>query len=186
MSAIARDPSLRVRPLVESRPPGSGWRSPEAVLLATNQPPLDLVAPAEVDLAPPTGREVVTTVVRTSWAIRPRRDLPDAGEWAAVLALAVVQALLAQRPIAQLNRWLADDVLSIVSLQQRRRQLESGRAVRPVAVRSVRVQHPAAEVAEASAHVTIGVRHGALAFRLDALGERWLCTALEFDPGMLR
>ena len=185
MSAIAHDPSLRVRPLVESRPPGSGWRSPEVVLLATNQPPLDLVAPAEVDLARPTGREVVTTVVRTRWAIRPRRDLPDAGEWAAVLALAVVQALLAQRPIAQLNRWLADDVLSIVSMQQRRR-LESGRAVRPVAVRSVRVQHPAAEVAEASAHVVVGVRHGALAFRLEALGERWLCTALEFDRGMLR
>ena len=159
MSAIAPDPAIRVRPLVESRPPGRGWHPPEAVLLITSQPRLDLMGPAAVDVAAPSGRDIARTVVQATWTVRPRRDLPDAGEWGAVLALAVVQTLLAQRPIAQLNRWLADDVLSLVSMQQRRRQ--TGQAVRSVAVRSVRVQHPAAEVAEACAHVVVDVRHSA-------------------------
>ena len=34
----------------------------------------------------------------------------------------MVEALLAQRPVAQLNRWLAEDVLADISLQQRRRR----------------------------------------------------------------
>jgi hypothetical protein len=60
------------------------------------------------------------------------------------LALALLQALLAQRPITQLNRWRAEDVLVAVSMQQRRRPGPS-RAVLPVVVRSVLVQHPSAE-----------------------------------------
>jgi hypothetical protein len=185
MPAIAPDAPVRIRPLVESRPPGRGWGPPETRLIAPDQPPLDLIAPAEVDPLP-NGGEVTSTLVRARWTVRPRRDLPDAREWGATLALAALQALLAQRPIAQLNRWLADDVLSMVSTHQRRRRTEPGQAVRPVLVRSVRVQHPGAEVAEVSAHVVVGVRDSALAFRLEALGERWLCTALEFDPRVLR
>jgi hypothetical protein len=93
--------------------------------------------------------------------------------------------MLAQRPLAQLNRWLADDVLSAVTMQQRRHRLHQGRVVRPVLVRSVRVQHPGAEAAEVSAHVVVGIRNSAVAFRLEALGDRWLCTALEFDSRLL-
>jgi hypothetical protein len=186
MSAIAPDPTILVRPLVESRPPGSSWRHPATGLVAPDQPPLDLVGPAETDLARPSARDVRATVVRARWTVRPRRDLPDAREWSAALALAVLQALLAQRPVAQLNRWLADDVLSRVSLQQRRRRTEPDRAVRRVLVQSVRVQHPGDEVAEVSAHLLVGIDHAAVALRLEALGERWLCTALEFDPRVLR
>jgi hypothetical protein len=186
VSAAPASHALRVRPLVESRPPGMGWRPHLTLPIAANQPPLDLTGPAEVQLAPPSGREVARTVVRARWTVRPRRDLPDAGEWGAALALAVLQALLAQRPIAQLNRWLADDVLSMVTMQQRRRRLQPGKAVRPVQVRSVRVQHPGAEVAELSAHVVVGACDTALACRLEAVGERWLCTALELDPRVLR
>jgi hypothetical protein len=127
------------------------------------------------------------TLVRAKWTVRPRSDLPDARQWGAALALAVLQALLAQRPIAQLNRWLADDVLSAVSLQQRRRRTEPGRAARQVVVRSVRVQHPvAAEVAEVSAHLLVGIEHTAVAFRLEARGDRWLCTAFELDVRAFR
>ena len=179
-------PALRVRPLVESRPPAIHWRPAAAWLAPPNQPPLDLTDPAEVDLARPRPTAVVSTAVRARWTVHPRPDLPDAGEWAAALALAVLQALLAQRPVAQLNRWLADDVLSVVSMQQRRRRIEPDRALRPVMVRSIRIQHPAAEVAEVSAHVVVGSRDTALAFRLEALGERWLCTALELDFRVLR
>jgi hypothetical protein len=179
-------PALRVRPLVESRPPAIPWRPAAAWPAPPDQPPLDLTGPAEVDLARPRPGAVASTVVRARWTVPPRPDLPDAGEWAAALALAVLQALVAQRPIAQLNRWLADDVLSMVSMQQRRRRLEPDRALRPVLVRSIRVQHPAAEVAEVSAHVVVGTRDTALGIRLEALGDRWLCTALELDLRVLR
>jgi Family of unknown function (DUF6459) len=180
-------PAWRVRPLVESRPPARGWRPPDTSLVAPDQPPLDLTDPVEADLAQPRGRAATSTVVRARWAARPRRGLPDACEWGAALALAVFQALLAQRPIAQLNRWLADDVLSAVSVQQRRRRTESGRAaVRSVVVRSVRVQHPGAEVAEVSVHLLVGIGHTAVALRLEARGDRWLCTAFELDLRVLR
>ena len=175
-----------VRPLLESRPPSRGWRPPEVSLIAPDQPPLDLTDPAAVNLGQPSGRAAGATVVQARWTVRPRPDLPDARQWGATLGLAVLQALLAQRPIAQLNRWLADDVLSAVSVQQRRRRTEPGRAVRPVVVRSVRVQHPSAEVAEVSAHLLVGTGHVAVALRLEAMGDRWLCTALELDPRSLR
>ena len=186
MPTVAPDPAVRVRPLVESRPPGRSWRAVETSLVGPDQPRLDLTASAEPDLMRPSGREAMSTVVRARWTARPRADLPDAGEWAAALALAVFQALLAQRPIAQLNRWLADDVLSAVSVQQRRRRTEPDRAVRSVVVRSVRVQHPGAEVAEVSTHMVVGNGHTAAALRLEAVGDRWLCTAFELDLRVLR
>jgi hypothetical protein len=184
LPAVSPEPPVRVRPLVESRPPGRSWRVAETSVVGPDQPRLDLIGTAE--LARPSGREAMSTVVRARWTVRPRPGLPDAGEWAAALALAVFQALLAQRPIAQLNRWLADDVLSAVSVQQRRRRTATGRAVRPVVVRSVRVQHPGAEVAEVSTHVVVGKGHTAAALRLEAVGDRWLCTAFELDLRVLR
>ena len=82
-------------------------------------------------------------MVRARWTARPRSGLPDAGEWSASLVVAVVQALFAQRPIAQLNRWLADDVLCAVARQQRQYRSAPARTVVRVGLRSVRVQHPA-------------------------------------------
>jgi hypothetical protein len=179
--------AVRVRPLRESRPPATGWRSPETRLVSPDQPPLSLIDPPEVDFARPSGRAATSTVVRARWTVRPRRGLPDACEWGAALALAVFQVLLAQRPVAQLNRWLADDVLSAVSVQQRRRRSDPGRAaVRSVVVRSVRVQHPGADVAEVSVHLLVGTSHTAVALRLEAVGNRWLGTAFELDRRALR
>jgi hypothetical protein len=95
------------------------------------------------------------------------------------LALAIIQALLGQRSVAQLNRWMVEEVLAAISLSQRRNLKMRGRIAVPTALRSVRVQHPGPEIAEVSAHVAIGKRSVAMAFRLEALGDRWLCTALE-------
>jgi hypothetical protein len=53
-------------------------------------------------------------------------------------------------------------------------------------VRSVRVQHPDAEIAEVSAHLLVGTSHTAAALRLEAVGNRWLCTAFELDLRALR
>lgn len=125
------------------------------------------------------------STVKARWAARPRPGLPDAQEWSTTLALAVIQALVGQRPVSQLNRWVVEEVLAAISISQRRSLSLHGRTAVPTVLRSLRVQHPDPEVAEVSAHVAIGKRSAAMAFRLEALGDRWLCTALELGtrPG---
>ncbi len=168
-----------VRWLIESRPPSLTWLRP--TLPPSNQPPLDL-SDHEIDRAEITrlnDRGVRVSTVKARWAARPRRGLPDAQQWSSALALAVIQTLLGQRSVAQLNRWVAEDVLASIGMYQRRSLRVNGRIAVPAALRSVRIQHPDPEVAEVSAHVAFGKRSAAMAFRLEALGDRWLCTALE-------
>jgi hypothetical protein len=168
-----------VRWLIESRPPSLTWARPSPQ--PSNQPPLDLID-HKFDHADDTAanhRGVRVSTVKARWAARPRPGLPDAQEWSTTLALAVIQALVGRRPVAQLNRWVVDEVLMAINIYQRRSLSRHGRIAVPTALRSVRVQHPDPEVAEVSAHVVIGRRSAAMAFRLEALGERWLCTALE-------
>jgi hypothetical protein len=164
--------------LIESRPPSLTWARPSPPQL--NQPQLDLIdqEPVHAEPAAANDRGVRMSTVKARWAARPRRGLPNAQEWSAKLALAITQTLTGQRPVAQLNRWVVDEVLTAISMYQRRSLQTHGR-IAPAALRSVRVQHPDPEVAEVSAHVVIGKRSAAMAFRLEALGDRWLCTALE-------
>jgi Family of unknown function (DUF6459) len=172
--------------LIESRPPSLTWSRPSPQ--QSNQPPLDLID-HEFDPADDTAanhRGVQVSTVKARWAARPRRGLPDAQEWSTTLALAVIQAMVGRRPIAQLNRWVAEEVLVAISIHQRRSLSLHGRIAVPTALRSVRVQHPDPEVAEVSAHLVIGKRSAAMAFRLEALGDRWLCTALDLGARMER
>jgi Family of unknown function (DUF6459) len=168
-----------IQRLIESRPPSLTWARPARP--QPNQPPLDLVDHERdyAEAAAPNHRAVRATTVKAHWAARPRPGLPDAQEWSAMLALAIIQALTGQRPAAQLNRWIADEVLAAISMYQRRSLRMPGRIAAPAALRSVRVQHPGPEVAEVAVHAVIGKRSAAMAFRLEALGDRWLCTALE-------
>jgi Family of unknown function (DUF6459) len=165
--------------LIESRPPGLAWSRPTRV--EPNQPPLDLVDHEEGPpaVAAPNGQALRVSTVRAQWAARPRPGLPDPQRWSATLALAIVQAVLGQRSVSQLNRWVVDEVLVAINMYQRRSLALHGRIAIPAAVRSVRIQHPDPGVAEVAAHLAIGKRSAAIAFRLEALGERWLCTALE-------
>jgi hypothetical protein len=43
-------------------------------------------------------------MVKARWAAKQRPELPDAREWSTTLALALIQALLGQRPVAQATR----------------------------------------------------------------------------------
>ncbi len=178
-------PSTLVRPLVESRPPGVAWTPTEVPVRVVHQPTLDL-GPVDPDVrqqprVPDSAVEV--TVVRSRWCARPNPALPDARTWSVSLAQALVEALHALRPIAQLNRWVAEDVLAAVFLHQRRRRRAGpGRAASPPVLRSVRLQHPRPDVTEVSAHVMVAGRSVAMAFRLEAAGDRWLCTALVLAP----
>jgi hypothetical protein len=169
----------RVQWLIDSRPPSLTWARPSPP--QRNQPQLDLIDQETRYAAPTAGndRGVRISTVKARWAARPRRGLPDAQNWSAKLALAITQTLVGERPAAQLNRWVVDEVLAAISMYQRRSLGMHGRIAMPTALRSVRVQHPDPEVAEVSAHLVIGKRSAAMAFRLEALGDRWLCTALE-------
>ncbi len=182
-------PDVRVRPLMESRPPCRTWQPTLLAATQLNQPPLDWSSgpfaqrPDQPDQAVrPDHLGVHVTLVRARWCARQDPRLPDARGWSTSLALALVEALHGHRPIAQLNRWVEDDVLAAISLYRRRRRADPRRVATPPALRSVRLQHPAAQVAEVSAHLSIGRRSVAIAFRLEAAGERWLCTAAEFGP----
>jgi Family of unknown function (DUF6459) len=186
MSTPTHVPVRSVRPLVESRPRAVSWEPVPIRTVPPDQPALDLAEPEMIDLTRPRPPGVRSTVVRARWTARPRPDLPDAAVWSASLVVALVQALLAQRPIAQLNRWLADDVLAAVSRQARQHRSAPSRTAVRVGLQSVRVQHPHPAAAEVAARILVGGTTTALALRLDALGDRWLCTALELDPRMLR
>ena len=172
--------------LIESRPPGLTWSRPAP--LPPNQPPLDLTdhEPDVAEAAGPDHRGIRVSMVKARWAAKQRRGLPDAREWSTTLALALTQSLVGLRPVAQLNRWVAEEVLVAISIHQRRSLSQHGRIAVPTALRSVRVQHPDPEVAEVSAHLVIGKRSAAMAFRLEAWGDRWLCTALELGTRMER
>ena len=181
MSTTTTSRTSYVQWLIESRPPSLTWSrsSPPQ----PNQPPLDLTDQDVNDAAAAVldHRGVRVSLVKAGWAATQRPGLPDAREWSTTLALALIQALLGQRPVSQLNRWVVDEVLVAISTYQRRSLALHGRTAIPAAVRSVRVQHPDPGVAEVAAHVALGRRSAAMAFRLEALGDRWLCTALELS-----
>ena len=171
-----------VRLLPESRPAETSWPRP-AIGDPVGQPPLDLHSGID-DTQPPPSRAagVQLTRVRARWTCPPRPGLPDAAAWSATLVPALLQAMLAQRPASQLTRWVAEDVLTAVTLHERRRRADRGRRAIPVTLRSVRVQHPQPDAAEVSVQVVVGQRWVPVALRLEALGARWLCTALELGP----
>jgi Family of unknown function (DUF6459) len=183
-TTVALPGSHTVHWLIESRPPSVSCSRPAPP--QSNQPPLDFAdqEPDHVEAAARNDRGVRVSMVKARWAARPRAGLPDAREWSAALALAVIQTLLGQRPVAQLNRWVVEEVLGAISIYQRRSLSQHGRIAVPAALRSIRIQHPDPEVAEVSAHMAIGQRSVAMAFRLEALGDRWLCTALELGLRM--
>src|SRR4029453_17507714 len=165
--------------LIESRPPSVSWTRPTPP--QSNQPTLEFAdhEPDHVEATEPNDRGVRLSTVNARWAARPRPGLPDARKGSTALALALIQTLLGQRAVSQLNRWVVDEVLVAISVYQRRSLALHGRIAIPTVVRSVRVQHPDPGGAEVAAHVAIGKRSAAMAFRLEALGDRWLCTALE-------
>jgi hypothetical protein len=43
-------------------------------------------------------------MVKAHWAAKQRPELPDAREWSTTLALALIQAMLGQRPVAHAIR----------------------------------------------------------------------------------
>ncbi len=99
-------------------------------------------------------------------------------------ASAVVEVMGGDRGPSQLLRWTTERVYA--DLQRRAsllgRTTPGDRRVRRLRsqVRSVHVFCPSAEAAEISVHVRHGERSRAIAARIELVGGRWCCTALQF------
>lgn len=157
-----------VSPLTESRPRPQRWQAAPLVLVRPGQPALDLWPDVAVTEAVPEPR-----------SSPPLPGLPDARTWSVALATRVLEVLAGRRSPAQLVRWANEDVLAGLG--------EGPRHPDPVALaarlQSVRLQHPRPGAVEVAVHARSGARSLAWAFRLEAQGDRWLCTALDLGPG---
>lgn len=157
-----------VTPVVESRP--QPWRWCAAARPQPAQPALDLRAAGDpyVEVSAVDAGDLATP------------GLPDAGAWSVALAVSVLEVLAGRRSPAQLSRWVEEDVLTALTGRLPRRRPGPGAGA--PALRSVRVQHPGPGVAEVTVHGRLGERPAPVALRLEARGDRWLCTALELGP----
>lgn len=185
MSTTLIDPQSlrpRVRLASDARPPALTWARP-AQSAAQDQPALTFQPEAADRDAPPrpTGHRVCVVPALPENA--PPASLPDPRSWSASLALALAETLQGRRPVGQLSRWVDEPVLATVTVSLRRRRTATGGAsVAPARLRSVHLQFPRSTTVEASAHVQLAAHSTALAFRLEAWCDRWLCTALELGP----
>jgi hypothetical protein len=99
--------------------------------------------------------------------------------WAGRIAGALVEVLQGRRPLGQLNRWLDAPVLARLAWMARR-------PVGAAALGTVHVNRAGSRAVEVVAVVRTPDRPGTavctIAYRLQVLGDRWLCTALEQLP----
>jgi hypothetical protein len=109
-------------------------------------------------------------------------------EWTARFVQAAVEIVGGDRPVSQLVRWTARDVYADLH----RRALLVARAgghhaglarVQPVRprVHSVHACFISDTVVECGVHVRHGARSRAVAARFERIGQRWICTALDFS-----
>ena len=100
-------------------------------------------------------------------------DLPDAQQWAATLARAIIEVVTGARQAPQLRRWLLPELygaLTTVHLSP------CARSTRPIHVRICPID---AATTEAAVIVATAARTYALALRLEEYRGRWMMTALE-------
>jgi hypothetical protein len=166
-TALAARP-LRLLPAPDSNPPYDDERRhdhPVDGTLALAFPP---VAVLPLRLVPP------------AQAAGPAADdgPPEPRAWTARLAQAMVEVFVGARSAAQLSPFATLDVLHQLERATGRLGAGPGQRTRRPHVRSVHVSHPRPGVAEACAVLDLGVRHRAIALRLDERRGRWVCTAL--------
>ena len=180
--------TITVRNLPRSTPPSIRWpsdrepRSDVGPLPAAVQPPLPWHDGRSAPM--PGGREhrdlhgVRTISFGESWAEPGRPDLPDPVRWSRRLAAVLLEALHRRRPLSQLTRWLDEPTLTLLSAQVRRRPWRGQSHLAAVHLHRV---NPATVETSVALRTADG-RGTALAFRLEAVGGRWLCTALVIPP----
>lgn len=176
-------PGPRVLPVIDSRPPSLPWFAGLARPAGPTTAQPSLLDPPGLPGEPRPGSGSGIMITAPDWQLRPDPLLPEAGSWAASLALAAVEVVRGRRPIGQLSRWVTEDQLEqlarLAARSPRTIAPLPGRPVVQARVQSARAQYPSPDVAEAAVHVRIGHRSVPVALRLDAVYDRWLATALD-------
>jgi len=109
----------------------------------------------------------------------PSHALPAVRPIARALVQGLLEVLAGVRPVAQLQRTTTPELfLELESLVHARPRATGSRPATG-AVRSLHVQERPEGVAEVCATVQRGRRAGAIALRLEGLGDRWCCTEVE-------
>lgn len=106
---------------------------------------------------------------------------PEPTRWAALIAQAIVEAEVGDRPLSQLVRWTSAEVYDVIALRcsaHGRRSVGARLGTARAFVASVHVCQIDPDVAEVSATVRRAGRSRAVALRLEGVGDAWRCTAL--------
>ncbi|TAK69145.1 MAG: hypothetical protein EPO13_07995 [Actinomycetota bacterium] len=146
---------------------------------------LDWQLPSGLPVEPPAPKHL--RIVGQGPRVGPDAELPLAGmppaaPWAARLARAVLEVVCGERPGSQLKRWTAPAVMAELTrrgVAASRHPSRHGRSAQCRRVSSVRVHVVTPTIVEASAVVRGEIRARAVALRLEAVGGRWLATAVE-------
>lgn len=192
MTSISTAPSTRARPPAEvsvspvptSAPAARPWPAPgHPDVAGPNQPPLPWSTDRHAGQPPLPLTDDRAPAVRTvefgaSWAGPDPDDLPAARSWAIRLAQVLMEALQGRRPLAQLSRWLDPAALAALT-----RQLRHRAGPHLLQLQAIHLHRTTATIVEAVAlYRAPGHRLRPVAFRLEARGERWVCTALDVEP----
>ena len=113
----------------------------------------------------------------------PPTALPNPRVFAARLVQAMLEVVVAARPLTQLVRWTNDEVYRQLARRLRVAGHEDATTRRrhvPGRVRSVHVGEARDNVVEVCAIVQTGPRTTAVALRLEGVDGRWQCTAVQF------
>lgn len=162
----------------------AGLRGPVPLSSTQGMLALDLTPRLDPPMVPELTTSIGGDVIPIDVIVR--RQLQT---WSRRYAQAVVEIVNGDRPASQLVRWTAprvyDELVRRAQIVGRAgvHQAGLGRGRRPVvrpAVHNVRTCFIGTGVAEVSIHVRHGTRSRALAARFEHVGNRWLCTALEF------
>lgn len=106
---------------------------------------------------------------------------PEPHRWAALIAQAIVEAEVGDRPLSQLVRWTTAEVYDVIALRcstHGRRSAVARLGTARAVVASVHVCRIAPDIAEVCATVRRAGRARAVALRLEGIGDAWRCTAL--------
>lgn len=184
-------------PYDDERPHGAPpWRPDAAVGAVGTQGTLALAfalpsglpaVPAPSPRLRAVGRDLVGVLRREPAGSTPGADdeaiarRPELARWAALIAQAIVEAEVGDRPLSQLVRWTTAEVYDVIALRcsmHGRRSAVARLGMARTIVASIHVCQVAPDVAEVCATVRGAGRARAVALRLDGVGDVWRCTAL--------
>lgn len=105
-------------------------------------------------------------------------ELPDAGTWAANLAIGITEVMLHQRPVAQLERWVVPGLFQAFAQAHRELKVTVTRRP-PLKVASYRTCAISERIVETCVILDLDGLRRTISLRLEGHRGRWIATALQ-------